>query len=75
MAINSRGRRLGFFELKGFSTMRGRHAALLGALLFAGFGCGDAPDAKRQADVYVFALLAHEDRTTIDPLDLDQWKF
>jgi hypothetical protein len=31
--------------------------------------------AKRQADVYVFALLAHQDKNTVDPLDLDQWKF
>jgi len=25
--------------------------------------------------VYVFALLAHTDKTTIDPLNLDQWRF
>lgn len=31
--------------------------------------------ARRQADVYVFALLAHADQTTIDPLDLSQWRF
>jgi hypothetical protein len=31
--------------------------------------------AKRQADVYVFALLAHKDKSTIDPLNLDQWQF
>lgn len=30
---------------------------------------------KRQADVYVFALLAHRDKTTIDPMNLDQWRF
>ena len=30
---------------------------------------------KRHADVYVFALLAHDIKRTIDPLDLDQWKF
>jgi hypothetical protein len=30
---------------------------------------------KRQADVYVFALLAHQDKATIDPLNLSQWKF
>ena len=29
----------------------------------------------RQADVYVFALLAHTDKTTVDALDLDQWHF
>ena len=30
---------------------------------------------KRQADVYVFALLAHRNKPTIDPMNLDQWKF
>lgn len=30
---------------------------------------------QRQADVDVFALVAHQERTTIDPLDVDQWKF
>ncbi|MEK9148926.1 MAG: hypothetical protein AAB267_02640 [Candidatus Desantisbacteria bacterium] len=32
-------------------------------------------EARRQADVYVFALLTHMDRSTIDPLNLDQWRF
>lgn len=32
-------------------------------------------DVKRQADVYVFALLNHADKATIDPLNLDQWRF
>jgi hypothetical protein len=32
-------------------------------------------ESKRQADVYVFALLAHTDKETIDPLNLDQWCF
>jgi hypothetical protein len=31
--------------------------------------------AERHAQVYVFALLAHTDKTTVDPLDLDQWTF
>jgi len=30
---------------------------------------------KRQADVYVFALLAHLDKETINPLDTVQWEF
>ena len=30
---------------------------------------------KRQSDVYVFVLLAHQDKLTIDPMNLDQWKF
>ena len=29
----------------------------------------------RQADVYVFALLHHQAKATVDPLDLDQWTF
>jgi len=32
-------------------------------------------EAKRQADVYVFCLLAHKDKTTVSPLDLSQWEF
>ncbi len=32
-------------------------------------------EAKRQADVYVFAVLAHQDKTTVNPLNLDQWEF
>ncbi|MCB9896648.1 MAG: hypothetical protein H6825_01465 [Planctomycetes bacterium] len=31
--------------------------------------------ARRQADVYVFALLAHTDQSTLDPLDVSQWEF
>ena len=27
------------------------------------------------ADVYVFCLLKHEDKKTVDPLNLDQWEF
>lgn len=30
---------------------------------------------KRQADVYVFCLLHHQDRATLDPLDMAQWTF
>lgn len=29
----------------------------------------------RSADIYVFALLAHQDKATLDPLDLTQWCF
>ena len=32
-------------------------------------------EIKRRADVYVFCLLAHKDKETIDPLKLDQWEF
>lgn len=30
---------------------------------------------KRHAHIYVFALLAHTDKVTLDPNDLRQWKF
>lgn len=30
---------------------------------------------KRRAHLYVFALLAHTDKATVDPCDLRQWKF
>jgi hypothetical protein len=32
-------------------------------------------DKQRQADVYVFALLSHQDKATINPLDINQWEF
>lgn len=32
-------------------------------------------ERRRQADVYVFALLHHKDKQTVDPLNLDQWNF
>lgn len=32
-------------------------------------------ESLRQADCYVFALLVHLDRETVDPLNLDQWRF
>lgn len=34
-----------------------------------------AEQTKRQADVYVFALLRHLDKESVDPMDLDQWVF
>ena len=34
-----------------------------------------AEKPTRSAAVYVFALLAHQDRATLDPLNLDQWRF
>ena len=32
-------------------------------------------DFMWQADIYIFALLSHEDKISIDPLDVSQWKF
>jgi hypothetical protein len=34
-----------------------------------------ATTKSRQAQVYVFCLLHHQDKATVDPLDLAQWKF
>ena len=34
-----------------------------------------ASERRRQADVYVFCLLAHKEKATVDPLDLRQWEF
>ncbi|MFF3216903.1 hypothetical protein ACFYYB_40560 [Streptomyces sp. NPDC002886] len=33
------------------------------------------PARLRRADVYVFCLLKHQDKKTLDPLDLAQWSF
>ena len=33
------------------------------------------PHAPSRAQVYVFALLDHVERATVDPLDLGQWRF
>lgn len=30
---------------------------------------------RRQADIYVFCLLHHQDKATLDPLDMTQWTF
>lgn len=32
-------------------------------------------DRRRQADLYVFALLAHREKATLNPLDVSQWEF
>ncbi len=32
-------------------------------------------DLKRNADIYVFCLLAHKEQDSIEPLNLDQWEF
>lgn len=34
-----------------------------------------AQEARRQCDIYVFCLLHHTDKATVDPMDLDQWTF
>jgi hypothetical protein len=32
-------------------------------------------ERRRQADLYVFALLAHRNKATLNPLDVSQWEF
>ncbi len=32
-------------------------------------------ETRRQAQVYVFALLSHQDQSTLNPLDVSQWEF
>ena len=34
-----------------------------------------ATNVERQSDVYIFCLLSHLDKLTIDPLNIDQWEF
>jgi hypothetical protein len=34
-----------------------------------------ATESRRQADLYVFALLGHQDKATFNPLDVQQWRF
>jgi hypothetical protein len=34
-----------------------------------------AAEKRRQADLYVFALLSHSDKLTLDPMDVSQWEF
>jgi hypothetical protein len=34
-----------------------------------------AEEPQRTADVYVFCLLKHQDKETLNPLDLGQWEF
>ena len=34
-----------------------------------------ATTRQRQADIYVFAVLHHLQKATLDPLDMDQWEF
>ncbi|NIM16061.1 MAG: hypothetical protein GTO45_29010 [Candidatus Aminicenantes bacterium] len=34
-----------------------------------------SPEKKRRADIYIFCLLDHKDKQTVDPLNLNQWRF
>jgi hypothetical protein len=32
-------------------------------------------ELRRQADIYVFCLLIHQEKTTLDPMKIEQWEF
>lgn len=32
-------------------------------------------ELRRQADIYIFCLLDHQEKATLDPMRLEQWKF
>lgn len=34
-----------------------------------------SPQSKRQADIYVFCVLKHKDKASVDPLNVSQWDF
>jgi hypothetical protein len=34
-----------------------------------------AEELKRQADIYVFCVLNHKEKKSVDPLNFDQWEF
>jgi hypothetical protein len=34
-----------------------------------------ATELKRQADIYIFCVLSHKEKDSLDPLNLDQWDF
>ncbi|PTN11780.1 hypothetical protein [Nitrosomonas aestuarii] len=70
-------------EVKSGAYIQSWHQKKLSPISF-GIGQTYGWDAKenefstiqmRQADVYVFCVLAHKDKATIDPLNLDQWEF
>ena len=42
---------------------------------FDEFGKMIKEPTQRWADVYVFCLLAHQDKRTVNPLDVSQWEF
>jgi len=45
------------------------------ALFWDGATGEQAKEKARHADVYVFCLLRHVDKTTVDPLNMNQWEF
>ncbi len=51
------------------------HDAGFSVLDFWRWSTSDLIEPRRHADVYVFALLAHREQATLNPLDLSQWEF
>lgn len=45
------------------------------SISWSGFTNAWGTEWQIHADVYVFCLLAHSDKLTVDPLRLDQWQF
>jgi len=70
-------------EVKSAAYLQGWHQKQLSTIKFqVPKTMGWNPDTNRQedeprrhADVYVFALLAHRDKPTVDPLNVNQWRF
>jgi len=70
-------------EVKSAAYVQSWHQNRLSDITFNIKACGGwdsatnvlDPIAKRRAVVYVFALLAHNDKASINPLDLSQWHF
>jgi hypothetical protein len=70
-------------EVKSAAYLQAWHQKKLSAITFStrSTRAWDAETGKlsevsaRQADVYVFALLAHRNKATLDPLDVAQWLF
>lgn len=70
-------------EVKSAAYLQSWHQNKLSAISF-GIASSFAWDAeinkfvtekKRQADIYVFCLLKHKDKKTVDPLNVNQWEF
>ncbi|WP_182358264.1 hypothetical protein [Tomitella gaofuii] len=70
-------------EVKSASHLRSWHQSEPTRVSFGvgpTFGWGARTNAysterRRQADVYVFCLLHHLEKSTVDPLNTDQWTF
>jgi hypothetical protein len=70
-------------EVKSASYIQSWHHAKLSKIIFGirptrGWDAATnttSQELKRQADIYVFCVLARTEQNGLDPLDLDQWDF